>query len=217
MIDKDSPTAKEIVQRALRLGITGTPDKASHFLGDITLADGRTVRAHVIHAVDPIITDGDAVVLINRTNEPRKGLPALPGGFIDPTKGGGIESAIQAAAREALEEVGVELDTDQATLLGMRNINRPFDIRVAGGDGLKAKYGVSSGDVFMVSTQAVRFDVPDLSSTKLVAGDDAAPGSARRVKISDITRESMGISDHYDMIAAAFPKPAAPKKGPRPS
>lgn len=79
---------KEVVARALTLGITGTPDKPSHNLGKILLGNGQEVTAHVVHAVDPVITDGEDVVLINRKNPPGQGLPALPGGFMD-AKGGG--------------------------------------------------------------------------------------------------------------------------------
>src|ERR1700678_2199297 len=147
-------TAEErdvIAKRALALG-TGTPDKAAHSLGPITLGNGVTVTAHVVHAVDPVITDGKEVVLINRKNPPRQGLPALPGGFIDPVEGGS-ESAVQAAAREALEEVGIALQG--GTLIGQRNMNRPYDVRTAYSD--MPQYGIKKGDVFMVSTQAVRF------------------------------------------------------------
>src|SRR3954470_18850838 len=106
MIDEKDPARFEIVERAKKLGITGSPEKAAHALGEITLADGKTVRAHVVHAVDPIITDGKEIVMINRRHPPYVGKPALPGGFIDPTKGGGVESAVQAAGREAAEETG---------------------------------------------------------------------------------------------------------------
>lgn len=204
MIDKADPARVEIVERAKGLGITGSPDQASHALGEITLADGRTVKAHVIHAVDPVITDGTDVVLINRMNDPGKGMPALPGGFIDPAKGGGVESAVQAAAREAMEEVGVDLENAEAVLIGRRNMERPHDVRVATSGGLKDKYGVAEGDIFMVSTQAVRFLVDDLSQTTLVAGDDAEPGTARRVAASDISCDMMGVRDHFDMIVMAM-------------
>ena len=174
-IDKGDPARLEIVERAKMLGITGTPDKAVHGLGSITLADGRVVQAHVVHAVDPIITDGHEVVLINRKNAPGKGKPALPGGFLDQTKGGGVELAVQAAAREAMEEVGTKLDDVPSVLIGKRNMDRPFDVRVAQNNGLERAYGIKEGDVFMVSTQAVRFDVIDLGNMTLIAGDDAEP------------------------------------------
>lgn len=205
MIDKDDPARLEIVKRAQALGITGSPDQASHALGQITLADGKKVTAHVVHAVDPIITDGEEVVMINRSNEPGKGKPALPGGFMDPVKGGGVESPVRAATREAMEEVNVKLE-GSGTVIGTRNMNRPFDVRVA--QKPLPQYGINEGDIFMVSTQAVRFDVPDLANTTLKAGDDAMPGSARRVAISTLTRESVGVPDHFDMIQEAVKQQA---------
>lgn len=212
MINNDDPARLEIVERAKKLGITGSPNKAAHALGKITLADGKVVNAHVVHAVDPIITDGTELVMINRKNDPGMGKPALPGGFIDPTKGGGVESAVQAAAREAAEEAGVDLNKAKATLIGTRNMDRPFDVRIATTGGLDEKYGIKEGDIFMVSTQAVRFDVPDLTHTKLIAGDDALPGTARRVEIKSLTKDSVGIPDHFDMITAAFPEQFPAKK-----
>jgi NUDIX domain len=206
MIDDNDPARLEIARRAKALGITGTPDRASHPLGEITLANGRTVNAHVVHAVDPIITDGEYIVMINRKHDPGKGKPALPGGFIDPTRGGGVESAVQAATREAAEEAGIDLKKATTQLIGTRNMDRPFDVRIAANNGLEEKYGIKQGDVFMVSTQAVRFNVPDLASASLIAGDDAMTGSARRVGLDSLTTDSVAVSDHFDMIAAAFPK-----------
>ncbi len=202
MIDKNDPARLEIIERAKALKITGTPERAAHALGPITLADGRTVQAHVVHAVDPIITDGKFVVMIDRKNDPGKGKPALPGGFMDPLQGGGTESAVQAAVREAMEEVGITLG--EGKLVGTRNMDRPFDVRVAKSD--LPQYDIKAGDIFMVSTQAVRFDVPDLANTKLTAGDDAKPGSARRVAIDSLTRDGVGIPDHFDMIQTAMPE-----------
>lgn len=203
--DKD-PARDEIVKRAMALGITGDPDQAVHSLGQITLANGKTVNAHVIHAVDAVITDGTSVVMINRAFDPGAGKPALPGGFLDPLPKGKVESSSQAAAREGLEEVGLELKDGR--IIGTRNMNRPHDIRVAQGDYLKETYGIADGDVFMVSTQAVRFDVEDLSNTSLIAGDDAKPGSARRVDLTTISRSTVGIADHADMIHEAMrPRP----------
>ncbi len=201
LLNPEDPARAEIVRRASELGITGTPDKAAHALGPITLADGHQTFAHVVHAVDAVITDGTDVVMINRLNEPGKGKPALPGGFMDPTADG-LESAVQAAAREAMEEVGVTLEG--GTLVGQRHMNRPYDVRVARKP--LPQYGIAEGDVFMVSTQAVRFDVPDLKKTALIAGDDAEPGSARRVNIQTLSPEAIGVPDHYNMITAACSK-----------
>ena len=202
MIDESDPARAEIVRRALKLGITGNPSHASHPLGSMTLADGTKVNTHVVHAVDAIITDGRAVVVITRSNEPGKGKAALPGGFIDPKQGDGVENAIQAAVREAMEEVGVALQG--GTLVGRRKMERPFDVRVAYND--MPALGIRKGDLFMFSTQGVRFDVPDLAGTQLVAGDDAAPGSARRLRVADLTSTSFGIPDHFEMIKEAMPE-----------
>jgi 8-oxo-dGTP pyrophosphatase MutT (NUDIX family) len=118
----------------------------------------------------------------------------------------GVETPVKAAVREAMEEAGINLADAKATPIGARNMNRPFDVRVAKGNGLEEKYGIKDGDVFMVSTQVIRFDVPDLEHTPLIAGDDAEPGTARRVKLSSLTRDEMGIPDHFDMIRAAIPE-----------
>jgi|GEM_PF-1804040 len=201
MIDENDPARQEIVERAMTLGITGTPEKASHALGEITLADGKKVNAHVIHAADAIITNGTDAVFIERANDPGKGKPALPGGFIDPTAEGS-ESLVQAAAREAMEEAGIELGAGAE--VGTRNFNRPYDVRVVQGEGLAENYGVHDGDVFMVSTQAIRFDVPDLEEKQLTAGDDAAAVSTE--PLSDITKDTIGIPDHYDMLVEAVPE-----------
>ncbi len=204
MIDDNDPARYEIAERSKKLHVQGNPDKASYHLGAVTLANGKTVEAHMIPAVDAVITDGKEVVMINRLHDPGMGKPALPGGFIDPLKGGGVETAIQASVREALEEAGAHLSKETAVLVGRRNLDRPFDVRVAINDHLEKKYGIKEGDVFMVSTQLVYFDVKDLRKTRLKSGDDAAPGSARRIKISEINKGMMGIPDHFDMIATAL-------------
>jgi 8-oxo-dGTP diphosphatase len=52
-----------------------------------------------------IIRDGYRVLVVQRAREPRAGRWAIPGGFCD-----GWESPAQAAAREAREELGVEVE-----------------------------------------------------------------------------------------------------------
>jgi ADP-ribose pyrophosphatase YjhB (NUDIX family) len=214
MIDDKDPACLDIANRAEGLGITGMPDKASHALGPITLANGQTVQAHVVHAIDPIITDGKGIVTIIRLNEPGKGKPALPGGLIDPLKSGGIESAVQAGAREAMEEAGVDLSRAKATLIGTRNMNRPHDVRIAMNGGLEEKYGIKEGDAFMVSLQSVRYDVPTLSHMTLTAGDDAAPGSARYIPLKGLKADHFGVAEQFHMVEKAIPEafPAHPKK-----
>lgn len=218
MINDDDPARLEIADRASKLKITGNPDSAAHALGQITLADGNVVDAHVLHAVDVVATNAkyvaaaDAqVVVINRLHDPGKGKPALPGGMLDPTKNG-VETPVEAAIREAWEETDIDLKGAKATPIGARNMNRPFDVRVAKGNGLEEKYGIKDRDVFMVSTQVIRFDVPDLEHTTLVAGDDAEPDSVHIEKLSSLSRDKMGIPDHFDLIVAAVPECFAAKR-----
>ena len=83
-----------------------------------------------------------------------------------------------------MEEAGIELKAGHPA--GKRLLYRPHDIRVAINDGLK-HYGVEKGDVFMVSTQSIRFDVPNLANAKLVAGDDAISASANASALVCVT------------------------------
>jgi ADP-ribose pyrophosphatase YjhB (NUDIX family) len=221
MIDENDPACQILVARAEGLHVASSPNKAAHSLGAVTLANGKVVKAWLVHSVDPVITDGEYVVMIDRLNPPGQGLPALPGGLIDPKEGGGVETAVEAAVREAGEEVKIDVSKAKATVVGARNVNRADDVRVAQGNHLE-KYGIKEGDIFMVSAQAVRFDVPGLSKITLHAGDDAKKGSARLVKISSLTRESCGIPLHFDEIMQAVPKgraaaPAKPKPARKPS
>ncbi len=206
MIDHDDPARMEIVSRAKKLGITDCLQKVSHELGEIKLKDGRIVLAHVIHAVDAILTDGEHLVMIKRKNAPGIGKLALPGGFLDPKEEGGIETPVQGALREVLEEAfeGIQISLSEGQLVGRRNMNRPFDVRVARGDRLKEKYNICDGDIFMVSTQAIVFHFPALENTQLMAGDDALPGTACKIKIGSIIKDDMGVADHFDMIREAF-------------
>ena len=63
---------------------------------------------------------GDQVLLIERGNWPYKGKLALPGGFIDQS-----ETIRDAAARELLEETGVDLSGDTSRLFNLGVADRP--------------------------------------------------------------------------------------------
>jgi 8-oxo-dGTP pyrophosphatase MutT (NUDIX family) len=190
----------EIVRRAIALNIPDVPERALHALGRLRRADGSKIAAYVVHAMDAIITDGTWLVVIDRKNPPGQGKPAFPGGFLDPQSNGRAEDPVHAAIRETMEEAGIALTG--GTLVGRRNFDRPFDVRIAWHD-LPA-YGIGQGDAFLVSTQGVRFDVPDLTALPLHAGDDALPGSARLVALADLTREKMGVPDHYGLLETAL-------------
>lgn len=68
-----------------------------------------TLYNNVAAAVGLIIIikkdDNNHVLLVKRGREPQKGLLAVPGGFVDPG-----ESAEEAGKREALEEIGLQIN-----------------------------------------------------------------------------------------------------------
>lgn len=206
-LDADDPARNMLVDAVLAnksqmVDKEGVPTKASHTLGEVRLKNGKTVKMHVVHAVDPVITDGESVVVINRRFDPGIGKPTLPGGFLDPKEDGTVESLSTGAAREAAEEAGIVLEEGKP--IGRRQFNRPHDIRIAQSDELFDKYGIKQGDIFLVSTQAVKFDVPDLKEKRLSVGDDATPGSARLMKINQLTPADMGVADHFMLINAVM-------------
>lgn len=71
----------------------------------------KPVVALVLNAWDLGGSTGPGKVLVQRGIEPHKGTWAFPGGYIDHA-----EDWRHAAAREAKEELGVELDPDKLTL-----------------------------------------------------------------------------------------------------
>jgi len=63
-------------------------------------------RTKHLVTVDAIIINKSKIALIQRHNEPFKGMWALPGGFVDEN-----EPAKHACIREAFEETGLEVTT----------------------------------------------------------------------------------------------------------
>jgi len=204
----DPSMQKEIIRRAVDGNFGDNPRQAVHSLGSVRAPDGREVAVHLRHAADAVLLDdfGD-VVLVTRKHNPGAGLKALPGGFMDPVQGSGgaavAENAITAALREATEETGIAkrlLEAAEIIPVGHRSYNRPFDIRVAWGD--MPGTDIKKGDFFAVSTQAFRVKTTqDLSRVSLQAGDDAK--EVLVAKISSLTPEEFGVSDHLAMLQAA--------------
>ncbi|MEO6922668.1 MAG: NUDIX hydrolase [Bryocella sp.] len=184
------------------------PDQPANPLGSISMPDGTRVSVYLRHAADPVLLDcAGHVVLITRRNNPGAGLRALPGGFLDPiptvSGGFGIELAVAAALREAMEETGISreiLTAATVTPVGRRCYNRPFDIREAWCDIPNTR--ILKGDLFAVSTQAFCVRIKgDLSTVSLRAGDDAT--DARVEQIAGLRPEQFAVSDHLPMIMQA--------------
>lgn len=96
------------------------PQGAAEFISEIKGAErvrelyGRFMNPSV--TTDIVIDYKDqGIALIERKNEPFKGFWALPGGFLDAAK----ESARTGAAREAREETGLNIQSEDLTLLGV--------------------------------------------------------------------------------------------------
>src|SRR2546422_1496085 len=60
-------------------------------------------QAHPSVAVDGIVLHGDKLVTVRRKNDPYRGMPALPGGFVELG-----ETTVEAVVREGREETGLE-------------------------------------------------------------------------------------------------------------
>ncbi|MFY0510234.1 NUDIX domain-containing protein [Streptomyces anulatus] len=90
----------------------------------IAAATSETAGAHnesdhdtfetIRYTADVVCIRGGDVLVIERGWDPHKGMNALPGGHVDPG-----ESSRAAAARELLEETGVQVDAFDLTLVGV--------------------------------------------------------------------------------------------------
>src|SRR2546425_2422088 len=66
-------------------------------------SDRMVAQAHPSVAVDGIVLHGGKLVTVRRKNDPYRGMPALPGGFVELG-----ETTVEAVVREVREETGLE-------------------------------------------------------------------------------------------------------------
>ncbi len=67
--------------------------------------DARSYPSRPILSVGAVVTSGDAVLLVRRAQEPRKGQWSLPGGAVEVG-----ETLVAAVQREVFEETGLLVD-----------------------------------------------------------------------------------------------------------
>ncbi|MCX4998623.1 NUDIX hydrolase [Streptomyces longwoodensis] len=130
------------------------------------------IRETIRYTADVVCVRGGDVLLIERGWPPHKGQLALPGGHVDPG-----ETSRTAAARELLEETGIDVDPYDLALFGV------YD---APGRDPRGRY----------VTAAYLVTVP--ADTAAHAGDDAA--AVRWVPLDD----ARGLAfDHTDIVTTA--------------
>src|SRR2546425_12437688 len=66
-------------------------------------SEGMTERPHPAVTVDGLVRFDGKLVAIRRRNDPFRGMPALPGGFVELG-----ETTVEAVVREVREETGLE-------------------------------------------------------------------------------------------------------------
>jgi ADP-ribose pyrophosphatase YjhB (NUDIX family) len=136
-------------------------------------------------------TDDAQVLTIEREHEPFKDQESLPGGFLNPH----LESLPECSARELDEETHVRPPVDELVLIDVRS--RP--------DRDPRGHIVDHGYAWFVPD-----DRKDEVLASAAAGDDAKPGTARFVRVSDVLARKVAF-DHYDLLVAALAR--APKRG----
>src|SRR5437879_8292229 len=89
----------------MRTRATRTPSdsRTSTASGCLPASDAMAAGAHPSVAVDGIVLHGGKLVAVRRKNEPYRGMPALPGGFVELG-----ETTVDAVVREVREETGLE-------------------------------------------------------------------------------------------------------------
>src|SRR5256712_4363974 len=89
----------------MRTRATRTPSasRTSTASGCRPASDRMVAQAHPSVAVDGIVLQDGKLVAVRRMNEPYRGMPALPGGFVELG-----ETTVEAVVREVREETGLE-------------------------------------------------------------------------------------------------------------
>src|SRR2546430_13406195 len=89
----------------MRTRATRTPSgsQTSTASGCPPASDPMAAGAHPSVAVDGIVLQDGKLVAVRRKNEPYRGMPALPGGFVELG-----ETTVDAVVREVREETGLE-------------------------------------------------------------------------------------------------------------
>src|SRR2546428_1433420 len=89
----------------MRTRATRTPSasRTSMASGCPPASDAMVAGAHPSVAVDGIVLQDGKLVAVRRKNEPYRGMPALPGGFVELG-----ETTVEAVVREVREETGLE-------------------------------------------------------------------------------------------------------------
>src|SRR5207249_9830446 len=82
---------------------TPSASRTSMASGCPPASDVMVAGAHPSVAVDGIVLQNGKLVAVRRKNEPYRGMPALPGGFVELG-----ETTVEAGVREVHEETGLE-------------------------------------------------------------------------------------------------------------
>src|SRR3989441_4231924 len=141
----------------MRTPDTRTPSasRTSTASGCPPASDAMVAGAHPSVAVDGIVLQDGKLVAVRRKNEPYRGMPALPGGFVELG-----ETTVDAVVREVREETG--LDTRVKRLVGVFSdprrdprghvISIVYELEVGGG---RLKAGSDAAAIERVNLSAV--------------------------------------------------------------
>jgi bifunctional NMN adenylyltransferase/nudix hydrolase len=135
--------------------------------------------APVFVTVDLVLCCAGHVLLIQRAQDPGRGLWALPGGFVEPR-----DTLYQSAVRELAEETGLRLlpDTLARALCGVAVFDHPD----------RSQRG-------RTISHTHHFDLGDRELPEVQGADDAA--QARWVPVADLAAmEDQFFDDHFHML-----------------